>query len=306
MSQNYDPTLPASGVTTFGQLYQILRDKFEALRSQFSGTDFPVDPTIGQPFFKVDVNNNPIKLYIYTGISSYGVNGWAEIACEFTGLGKEVIEARGQKASLGLRLDVSLNEDGTLKSNVAAYQSEWISAALTYTYIAPDHFSVPGDHTDTFTKYRRVKINHTTSSVAYSYITSSSYDSVNDTTTVILADSVIQTDLSSVDYSIIHSNRNIDSLPRNIPYPKIISITSNYTTVDDDYYILADASSGDIVITLTTYPDKQLTVKRLDASLNSLTITPSSGNIDGNLSVVINNQYEAIKLVCDGTNWWIV
>ena len=54
MSQNLDWDKPTSGVTTFGELYQILRDHHEALGTNFAGSSFPTNPKEGQICFRTD------------------------------------------------------------------------------------------------------------------------------------------------------------------------------------------------------------------------------------------------------------
>jgi len=210
MAQTYE--LLQSGVTTFGELYGKINNLVEALRSSFSGESFPNNPVAGQLCWRTDRK----KWYIYVNDTSIGENGWVEIAIASAGLGAEIINARGSKSSLDERLDVSLNEDGTLKANVAAYQSEWIKPSLTFTYVDSTSFKVEGNQTDIYAPYRRLKINHSTSATGYTHVVSATYDDTNDETTVTVADAVIQSDLVSVEHSIIHSDRSKDSLPRNI------------------------------------------------------------------------------------------
>ncbi len=206
MPQNYDPNLPATGQTIFGELYQIIRDKDEALRSDFEGTSFPANPIAGQRCWRSDMK----KWYIYVNDPSVGENGWVEIPFW------EVLAARGSKPTLDQRLAVSLNDDGTLKANVAAYQSEWIKPSLTFTYLSSTSFKVNGDQRDIYTPYRRLKINHTTSATGYTHVVSVTYDSVNDETTIQVADAVIASDLVDVEHGIINADRTKDSLPRNV------------------------------------------------------------------------------------------
>ena len=216
MAQNYDPNLPEDGVTTFGQLYEVLRNKFESLRTCFSGTSFPVSAVAGQLCWRTDRN----RLYVFTENTNIGEGGWVEVQAEISQVIQEVINARGSKSSLDQRLDVSLNEDGTLKSNVNAYQSEWIKPNLSVTYVDATTFKIEGDQTDIFTAYRRVKLNHNTNTT-FSHVVSSSYSDTDNKTTVTIADNVISSDLNSVEYGIIHSDRTRDSLPRNVDADKL-------------------------------------------------------------------------------------
>ena len=201
MAQDYQ--LLQSGVTTFGQLYGKINNLAEALRSAFSGNSFPLNPVAGQLCFRTDRTDsrNIPKLYIYTNVVTIGENGWVEIG-EATQIGMEVIASRGTKPSLDQRLDVALNEDGTLKSTVQAYQSQWILPSLTFTYVDATTFKVNGNQTDIYTETRRLKIN-LNASIQYSEVVSSSYNSQQNETTVIIADAVLDNTLVNIEHSII-------------------------------------------------------------------------------------------------------
>ena len=91
--------------------------------------------------------------------------------------------------------------------------------------------------------------------------------------------------------------------------------SSEEVTADGDIlfyeHTKADATSADIVLTLPDatgafIPGKSYYVKKVDATSNTVTVTGSSSQlIDGQSSYVMNNQYEAIKLVACGTGWMI-
>lgn len=83
------------------------------------------------------------------------------------------------------------------------------------------------------------------------------------------------------------------------------SKTANYTASDKDY-VLADATSGIITITLpTAAANLMVGVKKVDSSANEVTVT-GGGTIDGAASKVIGTQYDGVTLICDGTNWFII
>ncbi len=191
MSQEFDNTKPASGSTTFGALYAILRAHQETLRSNFSGTSFPTSPTpvVGQVCFRTDLG----ICYVYTAA------GWKQIAVESVGLGAEIVNARGSQSSLDGRLDVSLNEDGTLKAPTTLNPSEWFSPPLTFIYLSTTSFKVTGDHTDIYKTYRRLKIN-LIASTQYSEVVSSSFASGE--TTILILHAVIDATLTTVDHSL--------------------------------------------------------------------------------------------------------
>ena len=206
MSQIFDSTKPTSGVTTFGELYQVIIDHNNALRSAFSGVSFPTNAVNGQPCWRTDRGDDGI-LYVYTGNTSRGESGWIS-AVEASDIGQELINARGTKSSLDQRLDVVLNEDGTLKSTVEAYQSEWVKPSLTFTYLTTTSFEVEGDQTDIYIASRRLKIN-LSGSVVYSEVISATYST---STTITIADSVIDSTLVDVEHSIIKPSSESGSL----------------------------------------------------------------------------------------------
>jgi len=84
-------------------------------------------------------------------------------------------------------------------------------------------------------------------------------------------------------------------------------VNSDYTTSGSrDEVILADASGGSLTITLTNAANIEVTVKKIDSSSNPVEIVPEAGMIDGEASVSLSSQYEAVRLICDGSNWWKV
>jgi hypothetical protein len=73
---------------------------------------------------------------------------------------------------------------------------------------------------------------------------------------------------------------------------------------------LVDASGLPIQITLPLAAAaryRQYTIKKIDATANTVTITPSGGElIDGALTVVIGAQYGSVTIQSDGTSWSII
>jgi hypothetical protein len=194
MSQTYDDTKPISGVTKWSELYQILRNHFEVLRSSFSGTSFPIDPVPveGQPFF----NTTTFYWYIYSN------GNWREVLKEDTGIGLEVIASRGTKDSVDARLDVSINEDGTLRAGTSLNPSQWIDPELTEAYKNPTTFTVVGNHTDIYLKDRRLKFSLPAGN-NFSEVVISSYSSGTGLTTVVIKDAILNATLTKVEHSII-------------------------------------------------------------------------------------------------------
>lgn len=86
--------------------------------------------------------------------------------------------------------------------------------------------------------------------------------------------------------------------------------TANYTVIETDEYILVDATAGAVTITLpaiTTLPQSVKTIKKTDSSANAVTVATTGGDtIDGAATLTIANQYDAAKLLPNGTEWSIV
>lgn len=85
------------------------------------------------------------------------------------------------------------------------------------------------------------------------------------------------------------------------------SVTGNTTLSAATSFVTADATSSNITITLQAASElKAVTIKRTDNNTtNYVRVSPASGTIDGASVVYISNQYEAITLIPDGTNWWV-
>ena len=240
MSQTYETLV--SGTTTFGQLYGKINNLAEALRSCFCGNSFPTtpSPTIGQLCFRTDLN----KLYVFTS------SGWKEVAIELTGLGAEIINARGTKPTLDQRLDVAMNEDGTLKASTSLNPSQWVSlTGYTFEYVTPTTFTVNGSHTDIYVEKRRLKIN-LLDSMAYTEVVSSSYDSNQDKTTVQTLDAVLEDTIVSVEHLIISpDNFNFVDASTGIEVGRPSSTTTPYIDFhssgnDIDYDVRVQATGG--------------------------------------------------------------
>jgi hypothetical protein len=85
--------------------------------------------------------------------------------------------------------------------------------------------------------------------------------------------------------------------------------TSSYTLTTSDEFILANAASGAITITLPTAASNSClyTIKKVDSSINIVTLATTSGQtIDGGPSAQLKVQYGSISVISDGSNWLIV
>lgn len=84
----------------------------------------------------------------------------------------------------------------------------------------------------------------------------------------------------------------------------IITINSDYTTLDTDSIIFVDASAGDIDITLT---QPHIKFKRIDATNNIITIVPPVGEtINGTINYQLIRQYEVVEFCYDDPDYAVV
>jgi len=86
------------------------------------------------------------------------------------------------------------------------------------------------------------------------------------------------------------------------------TVTSNYTMLSSDDVVLANASSGNVTISIVTATNRTrpISIKKIDSSTNTVIVDGfSSELIDGGASATLANQYESITLVSDNSNYYI-
>lgn len=88
------------------------------------------------------------------------------------------------------------------------------------------------------------------------------------------------------------------------------TITANYTVTLGDYSIIANASSGSLVITLpalaAVYKGKPYRIMRVDGTLlTTVSVVSVSGTktINGVANILLT-QYNAGVFIFDSPNWW--
>lgn len=89
---------------------------------------------------------------------------------------------------------------------------------------------------------------------------------------------------------------------------QVTTVSANTTLTVDHHAVLVNASGGNRTITLpdaTACSGRQYIIKKIDSSANTVTISAQTGQtIDGQSSVVLSTQYQFIKVVSDGQNWF--
>lgn len=90
--------------------------------------------------------------------------------------------------------------------------------------------------------------------------------------------------------------------------------TSNYTVVeaDADKWILCDATSGNITLSLPAVADAgsgfRIGVRKVDTSSNTVIIDPNASETINNSATTFTliRNGDSLELVCDGSQWWTV
>ena len=87
----------------------------------------------------------------------------------------------------------------------------------------------------------------------------------------------------------------------------LITKTSNYSLQSTDSYILVNATSGNVTITLPapTETGRVINMKRIDSSANTVKLRASSGQIDAS-SEVSFYPYQSTVVIANGSNWFIL
>lgn len=90
----------------------------------------------------------------------------------------------------------------------------------------------------------------------------------------------------------------------------IRTISANTSATQNDYSIMADATTASLQVTLPNaigITGRIYNIKKIDSTSNPVTIiTSASQTIDGSGSVVLVTQNESVTVQSDGTNWVIL
>jgi hypothetical protein len=82
--------------------------------------------------------------------------------------------------------------------------------------------------------------------------------------------------------------------------------TTPYTAAANET-VLVTATAGNKVVNLPAVASGAVvTVKKIDSSVNTVTMTPASGLIDGAATKVLSTQWAGFTVRSNGTDWFIV
>jgi hypothetical protein len=133
-------------------------------------------------------------------------------------------------------------------------------------------------------------------------------DSSSDHTSTIVENNLMDADSNGLPDD---SGISVTSVTNEINDVKALATkTSDYTLTASDCTIIVDATSGDVTIDTPAAPatGKVYTIKRIDSSGNTVTVdansTGSTTIDDANTQTL--NQYDALRIQYDATEWWII
>jgi hypothetical protein len=116
------------------------------------------------------------------------------------------------------------------------------------------------------------------------------------------------TDLASLIATINRHMQDFDLRAGESEVGEIVEINSNFSPGGFNRTILVDATAGSVAVTLlpaSKFRRKILSVKKIDSSANTVTVTPNgTEEIDGASSKVLTSQYDKVTIHSDGANWW--
>ena len=89
--------------------------------------------------------------------------------------------------------------------------------------------------------------------------------------------------------------------------PSVLTLSSNTTLNSNSGIVLVNATTGPRSITLASPTTGTiLHIKKIDQTLNTVTITPPTGTIDGLNNGLLKFQYDSLTITTDGSNYYIV
>jgi len=93
-------------------------------------------------------------------------------------------------------------------------------------------------------------------------------------------------------------------------FEKVRAVAASGAILATDDVLLGTAGAGGITLTLpapATNANHIFTIKKVDAAAGFVTVAQNAAEtIDGAASVNLISQYQAISVISDGTNWFII
>ena len=209
--------------------------------------------------------------------------------------------------SLGETLDIGGNSG--IVTTVAAGSPEQVTVLLTDYQVAGSYGSA--NETVTFTLDDNGRVS-SASEQSISITASQVSDFTSASETAIFTDANF-VDSSTIDFTVSAGA----SVTAAVPDSGITEVKRQRTvdsslvdtnTISSDVNLVS-AAGGNVLVNLPAPPisaGRLIYIKKTDSSSNTVTVDQNgSETIDGGTSYVLYNQYEAVTLICDGTNWHV-
>jgi len=88
------------------------------------------------------------------------------------------------------------------------------------------------------------------------------------------------------------------------PTPVTTETGNTTPTASERVVVMNNSSAATVTLDTSLGSGVRHTIKRINSG--SVTLSPNSGDIDGQSSITIGTKYSSAEVVCDGTNWHIV
>lgn len=103
------------------------------------------------------------------------------------------------------------------------------------------------------------------------------------------------------------STVTVAALSGSMKFNTATATTTPYNVASTDNVVFCNPSAAQSVVlpAASASAGRVVTIKRISINAYAITVSASSGNIDGAANRTLNN-YESITLISDGSNWWAV
>ena len=125
--------------------------------------------------------------------------------------------------------------------------------------------------------------------------------------------------LLGVHSTLILNTSNIEFFEVNTPFSVGVSgggrsftTTTNITIVNSPYTVAdgervnVDCSGGDVILSVANATDNVYSFVKKDSSANTIIITPTTGTILGEGTLIVESQWDSAELISDGTNLTVI
>ncbi len=116
-------------------------------------------------------------------------------------------------------------------------------------------------------------------------------------------------DITTVSAIITASSDKRTYVANKLKQKSVLTKTATYTVLPTDEIFLCNATSGAVTLNLPSaalLSGKEYEIKKIDSSGNTVIIEGyGSETIDGATNKTLSSQYASVKIVSDGSNWYV-